>query len=391
MTKVCDNQMSRPKFNQEDMKIFTTSINRTMTKGVLLLSFVALSIVGCQREIEPPLVGPEVDPDELTLTAALPQPLDQQFAPPTKSESSLDEFTTGSAISLYVQRKADADAGSSTVMKSNAHYRYDLPIWQPMTKADKLMYHDTDPVYVFGFYPHPDMAASTTAVTPGSALVQYTMHKDQSLPQNAKASDLLWVGAKNGGNGYRRQYVPVNLLFQHMLCKVSFYIKLIDSKPETGLSTNISLKSLATVGSQITNKAEFNALTGIMTPQYEADKTDSIRWESASPTGVPLVVGGDAVHVTDMLLIPFVAQATQNWFRYVLYYPDINMIQNFTAQIPQYDPSATGNQPGMMQFVANKHNKVTVTMDVSTSYISVSASIEPWAQGSNSELPSEPE
>lgn len=368
------------------MKVFTKITNQFSACATLMLLVLVLGSLGCKREIQKPEVA---DPNELTLTAAKPVPIESASAAP--SRATIEEFTTGSAIGLFVQLRSEAVGGSDVVLKSNSHYRYDQPVWQPASKEDKLLYHETDPVYVFGYYPHPSMPGAPTSIVAGSSIVNYALPKDQSVDNDVKVADLLWAGANNEGLGYMRQRLPVNLLFQHQLCKVSFYIKLIDSKPGANTESVVNLRSLAAVGSQISTKAQLNVLKGVLSPTYETNHFDSVRWESQAASGMELTVGAGAVHVADLLMIPFVAAQSKNWFRYVLHYPLSDVYQSFTAAIPVYDPAATGGASSMLCFESNKHNKVTVTIDVSSAYVTITADIEEWAQGSESDLPAEPE
>lgn len=368
------------------MKVFT-QITRQYAAGTLLFLLMLTSgLVSCKRDVEQPIIE---DPNELTLTATKPVPIENMASAP--SRATIEEFTSGSTVGLFVQLRSESDRGSSIVLKSNALYRYDQPVWQPGSKEDKLLYHETDPIYVFGYYPHPSMPGATTSIAQGASVVDYVLPKDQSVDDQTKTSDLLWVGAKNEGQGFLRQRQPVNLSFQHKLCKVSFFVKLIDSKPDANSESRINLLSLAAIGSQVTTKAQLNVLNGLITPALEINHFDSVRWQSPLAGGVELTVGASAVHVADLLLIPFVAVQSQNWFRYVIHYPSTNLQQSFTAQIPVYDPAATGGAASMLCFESNKHNKVTVTIDVSSAYISISADIAPWGIGPETELPVEPE
>lgn len=357
-----------------------------------LLAALTLVVVGCKRDVQNQIV---VDENELTFTAAIPLHVDRLSNAPAKSESTLEEFVTGSAIGLYSQLKSESDANSTVVMKSNSLYTYSVPVWSPNSKDAKLTYdaENNQPIYLFGYYPHPSMSGSTTAVAEGSNIVEFTLHKDQSSPNAVRTSDLLWVGARNGGTGYVRQRSPLSLQFQHCLTKVSFYIRLIDSKPSANNPNKVYLRSLTTMGEQITSTAKLNALTGVITPTYPAVPLDSIIWNSTSQRGVELTVGEDPLFITDMLVVPFKAVKSKNYFRSIVYYestvPGDNFEQNFNAYIPEHDPSATAGNAGMLNFESNKHNKVTITIDISDKYANIRADIAPWGKGPEVDLPAE--
>lgn len=359
----------------------------------LLLSTLALSIVaGCQKSV----VNADVDPNEIQIFASGSSDILAKT-----NNTTITDFGQGSSIGLFTQLKADADAGNSTTLssnKNNSRFNYAVPLWIPETKLDKLSYHDTDPIYIMGYYPHTDMQGSSLRQSDPNTtphLLDFTLATDQSSETNLRMSDLMYCKADNRGLGYTRQGEPIPLLFKHQLCRVSLYIRLIDSKPGSTPITRALLNKISITGPQIFTKSEFNALTGVNTI-VNNNVNGSVVWTPGQSAMDMTIVADKSVaptFVTDLILIPFTAEEKKNVFEYSFEFTEGNKHdQTFRTELPAYSgttappAAADGNK---MRFGANDHTQITVTIDVSTAFINLEVSIAPWIDGANTELEGE--
>lgn len=365
------------------MKLFA---NITSKKIVLLLSVTTILLSACKRDVEQP--SPSIDDTEVVLTA---QRLSETEQSGVEGRIIVDkkEFSQNDAIGLYTQLRSVSDMNSRDILKSNSLYNYGNPVWLPESLAAKLQYSAEGPIFVFGYFPHTSMPDAPTSFASDPLIVNYSLPETQVSKDQLLISDLLWVGAKNGGAGYERSRDKVNLLFTHKLTKVSFYIKLINTNPVANNITSASLRSIKIIGKQIHLFATLDVLSGDISTTNKS--TDGVVAWSAEGAGTPvtLTVGAPAAHITDMMLIPFTAALTENKFEYNLFFTGDDYDQDFTTYIPKYDSSVDVGDPRTLNFASNAHNKITVTIDISKNYATIAASIVPWGPGAIIELPAE--
>lgn len=365
------------------MKIFD------IMKNLLLSTLILSIVVGCQKSV----VKGEVDPNEIQIFASGSSDITAKT-----NNTTISDFGQGSSIGVFTQLKADADAGNTTTFaanKSNSRFNYAIPLWAPNAKEDKLSYHSTEPIYIYGYYPHIGMVGSSLKQGSAPHLFNYTLSTDQSNESNLRMSDLMYCKANNAGQGYNRQGEPIPLLFKHQLCRVSIYIRLIDSKPGLVPITRALLNQVSITGPQIFTKSEFNVLTGVNTIA-NSGVTGSIMWTPGQSAMVMDVVADKSVaptFITDLILMPFTAEDGKNVFEYKFEFTEGNKHdQSFRTELPAYSGTATppdaadGNK---MRFGANDHTKITVTIDISTAIINLDVKIAPWVEGTNTELEGE--
>ncbi|MEG1413566.1 MAG: fimbrillin family protein [Mucinivorans sp.] len=304
-----------------------------------------------------------------------------------------DAFGVGSAIGLYTQRKADSDLGSTTLMtnnKANSRYNFATPLWSVESRDDKLVYHITDPIYIFGYHPHSDIVGGSVKMSDAAAphMLDFSLATDQSTSESLRLSDFMWCRASNNDLGYVRQSEPVSLLFGHQLCKVSISIRLYDSRPLGGVRESASVESIKFSGAEIYSTSTFNVLNGTLTP---SNGHASVSWTPAStPLTIPVgSITDPATFVSDFILIPFVATASSNKIEYVLKFADSATPITFYSTIPVYNGTTLSPTPAdgnKMRFGRNDYNKITVSIDVSSSFVSIDASIIPWGDGASTDL-----
>lgn len=365
------------------MKLF---VNITGQKIVLLLSITTILLSACKREVDSP--NPLIDDTEVALTA---QRLSETEPSSAGSRVIADkaDFSQNDAIGLYTQLRSRSEMSSTEVLQSDFLYSYGVPIWLPASATAKLQYSSQGPIYVFGYFPHTSMPDAPTSFGSDKLVVNYALPKEQVTKESLLIGDLMWVGSKNSGAGYERSREPINLIFTHKLTKVSFFIKLIDSRTDVNNDNSATLRSIKIMGKQIHLNASLNVLSGDISTRNKSTQ-DTVTWNAEKAgANVTLAVGSPAVHVTDMMLIPFDALLRDNKFEYNLYFANDGYDQDFSSYIPKYDPEAASGAPGSLNFASNAYNKITVTIDISKNYASLAASIEPWGPGAIIELPAE--
>lgn len=380
-------------------------------KQLLFLCLVALLGWGCKRSVDPN-GGDSGDQAEIQISASSVTSLEGVG----KASHNMvpDAFDQFSSIGLFTQLRAEV--GTTNLLadnKANARFDYATPIWAPYAPADRLRYHETDPIVLYGYFPHTNLRGSRIKQGAQPHLFDFWPAKDQSSVDSVIQSNLMWCRADNGGLGYVRQGTPINMEFSHLMCRVSVYVRVIDSKPVVGASpTSVHLRSVtltpnpninpATAG-QIGVKAQLNVLaneygTGSASI-LQTTEVGSMAWTDGGLARFAIPVtdaSAPATFVTDLLLLPFEAQPDHNLIRFVLDYHEFTDSNNhlFNTKIPEYTglaaPPALANG-NKWRFGRNDHVQMTVTIDISTSYITLKASIKPWLSGPNNDLSGEPE
>ncbi len=329
-----------------------------------IIMALILGMLSCKRNLEMP--EEEVNDMAVGITASK-----NAIATPDAGNSSTTKevFTYGDQIGLFTQLKTNADASNNTTIKDNALYSYDYPTWEPNSVEDKLQYSDDGAIYIYAYYPYNN--------TINTSVITHTVDKEQNDIEQLEKLDLLWAEATNNANGFEKQRDVVSLQFSHVMTKVSFYVRMIDSKPELGISTEkIYLDSISVIGQQIIQETNFNVLTGKHQNKTQTEN-DTISWCSQEIYGKEFKIvaqNDEPTYITDMLLVPFEAEEGLNKFRYAVNFlnnTELKM-QNFATKIPAHNSGTS------LQFDANKHNKVIVTIDVSTGNMAIDATIVDW-------------
>lgn len=380
-------------------------------KHLILWCLVALLGWSCKRTVDPNGVEP-IDENEIQISASSATSL--EGAGRATNNVVPDDFDRFSAIGLFTQLRSDV--GTTTLMadnKANARFNYAAPIWTPQASTDRLRYHETDPIVVYGYFPQTNLKGARIQQKVAPHLFDFWPAKNQSTMDSVTMSNLMWCRADNSGQGYLRQGAPISMVFSHLMCRVSIYLRVVDSKPQVGQTpTKVHLRQLtlgpnpnfspATLG-QVGVKGVLNVLAseyGVGTASLlQTTEVGSIGWDDGGLTRleIPLTdLSTPATFVTDLLLLPFEAKENENLIRFVLDYPEFYNSNNhpFYTKIPAYTGLAappTVADGNKWRFGRNDHVKMTVTIDLSTSYITLTATIAPWLVGSGNDLTGEPE
>ena len=381
-------------------------------KQLLLLCSVVLLGLGCKRTVDPN--NGSGDAAEIQISASSTASLD--WVGKASHNTVPDDFDRFSSIGLYTQLKTAV--GTENLLAGNtpnARFDYATPVWAPYSAADRLRYHETDPIYVYGYFPHSTLRGSRLIAGAKSHLFDFWLATDQTTSDSVKMSNLMWcLASGTNDEGYVRQSQPISMVFTHLLCKASVYVRVVDSRPGSGSPLNVQLRSVeftpnpnvspATDG-QIGIRADFNAIgredgVGGNGPLLTTTKVGTVKWTDGGLSRLVIPVtaaGSEPTFVTDFLLLPFTALPDENLIRFVLNYHEVEgptVLHPFNVKIPHYTgtffPPTAANGNGW-RFGRNDHIKITVTVDVSTSYITLEATIKPWLTGSNNEIESENE
>lgn len=369
-------------------------------KHLLLFSLVALLSSGCKRDVAPN--DDRLDEQGgILINASNTASIERTGKASNKVP---DNFDGLSSIGLFTQLKSkDGTEDLLTGNPANARFDYGQTVWFTHTAADRLRYADADPIILFGYFPHSNIAGSILQQGAKPHLFDFALATDQSTEESVRLSNLMWCRADNGGNGFVRQDTPINMLFGHLLCKLSISIRVIDSKALPGdLSSKMLIRKI-TVGAnpnagtagQIGVKASLNVLGS--DASLQTTEVGSVVWnDGGTPIEIPVTAkDAPATFVTDLLLLPFEAQGDENRLLFTMDFSgaDAGKGLEFIAKIPEYTGStvppavADGNK---WRFGRNDHVEMTVTVDVSTSIVKLSAKIAPWLSGGENGLDADP-
>lgn len=360
----------------------------------LLCLFAALSVLSCKRNIGPEKPVEPIDPNEVIIKALAPS-LDASNAVSSRAVLPAS-FGRGSAVGLYTRWKDESDL--TKTLQANSFYSYSEPTWTPNSKADKLMYHEFNyPIYIYGYHPFVRaQGSSTTLASSNDSLnINYKMFRDFNTEDSLRMADLLWskaTGIDGSGSvtedGYTRQGKPVVLPFRHKLCKISYYIKVVDSHPSTGSPTQCTINKVWIESEDLNAETTLNVITGDMV-HTKVSELDSVVW--SSDEGVLVNVGAPAsTFIADMIVIPFeVTSVTTTRIRIRLQSGPDQIY--FTVTVPIYNGNpypqpANGNR---VRFAENDFNLITMTVDVSQRYIYLDSKIEPWGPENGFDLDTE--
>lgn len=365
-------------------------------KNLLLAALVVSCVTSCKKSVAPP--NPLGDGD-IHIWASAAEQTGKQSTQGSKAANTIpDNFGAGSSIGLYSQLKSEADAASENFLnKTNSRFDYAIPLWSPKALSDKMMYPESDlPIYILGYSPHTGVKNSSVTAVPGSTTeFYYSLSTDQSQQERLSISDLMWCKATKGGEGYTRSGEPILLEFGHRLCKVGLRIRFVDSRPNATSNTSAVLKNVTITGPEIYTQGRFSISTGILTPEVPT-QNGQVYWVSGEELRIPVTErSATPTTVTEFILIPFVATDLVNSIVYTIKfdgdtaYPDG---RSFRSDIPKYTGTtqepATANGNGL-RFGMNDYNLITATIDISTAYISLEATIVPWGTGHETDLETE--
>ena len=357
-----------------------------MKKILYILTFVLLSACTIDSDSRD---GDKLDTDAIKLSTG-------------RIDASKGVVTTGTVFKegnqmgvFQTQQNLESNtpANASDLLASDYGYTFGLPYWSPVDALKQLTYPSDKVTKIFAYYPFTGYATTAPVVdltvNNSTAMLNFNVPVNQTSTEVLNKADLLYANATGENQaGLINKGEPINLIFNHVLTRFGFSVKIKESKLADYVQKTFYLRRVEIVGEHIYKGLTLNLFDGTI---KASTATTTIFWSGfAAGEGLELKTGntngqtGAATEMQESLLVPFIQTNKTN--KVVFYISETN--EDFSGKgleqlikenkIFDYMWEIPVPETDKFKFDKGVFNQVSATIELADKVVSITATIEPW-------------